>query len=93
MDWSESPTTQMLPCLGGQQLDQHVLGMIGVLVLIDEYVSEPVLPPFEHLGECLKQLDGELEDVIEVDGGCLHEALLVEPIDVRHALVVEAGVP
>ncbi len=74
----------------GEESDEHVLGVVGVLVLVDEDVAEPLLVVGEDVGERLEQLDGQHEDVVEVERGGLDEALLVQPVDVRDLVVVEA---
>ena len=75
---------------GGQLLDQHVLGAVGVLVLVDQHVAEALLIAGEHIGEGAEQLDGHHQEIIEVHGGGLEQTLLIEAINVRHLLVKEA---
>ncbi len=75
--------------VGGEQLQQHVLRVVRVLVLVDEDVAEPLLIVLQDRRKGLEELDGQHDDVVEVDGGGLDETLLVEAIDVRHLLVIE----
>ena len=83
---------EQVPMLPGEQFDEHVLGAVRVLVLIDEDVSEPLLIGLEDLRERLEDLDGQHEDIVEIDRRRFHEALLIEAIDVRDLLVVVTGV-
>ncbi len=43
--------------LGGEQLQQPVLGVVGVLVLVDEDVAEGAAPALAHLLEQLQRVD------------------------------------
>ena len=79
-----------VPVLLGEQLEQAVLGVVRVLVLVDEDVAERLLPLLAGLGEALEHVDREEEHVVEVDGVRGEEALLVEVVDLRDGLVVEA---
>ena len=71
MLWSESPTTQRLRCACGQELDENVLRMIGVLVLVDENKAEPLLIVGQDFGEGPQHIDGEHQQIIEVHRGGL----------------------
>ena len=64
--------------------------MVRVLVLVDEDVTEGLLPLGASLGEALEHVDREEEHVVEVDGVRGEEALLVEVVDLGDGLVVEA---
>jgi hypothetical protein len=77
--------------LAGQELEQAVLGVVRVLVLVDEDVAKRLLPARAGLGEALEHLDGQHEQVVEVDGVRGVQAALVEPVHVRDGLVVEGG--
>jgi hypothetical protein len=48
------------------QLHQHVLGVVGVLVLVDEHVAEAVAPPLARLLVGLQQQDDLADQVVEV---------------------------
>ena len=74
----------------GEELEQAVLGVVRVLVLVDEDVAEGLLPLLAGLGEALEHVDREEEHVVEVDGVRGEEALLVEVVDLGDGLVVEA---
>ena len=73
-----------------EQLQEPVLGVVRVLVLVDEDVAEGLLPLGAGLGEALEHVDREKEHVVEVDGVRGEEALLVEVVDLGDGLVVEA---
>ena len=75
----------------GEQPKQHVLGVVGVLVLVDQHMEEPVLVLGEDIGERTEELDRHHDEVVEVHGRRLEEPLLVEPVDVGDLLVVEAA--
>ena len=77
----------------GQQLQEAVLGGVRVLVLVDEDVPERPLPPFAGLGEALEHLDGQHEDVVEVDGVRAEEPALVQLVDLGDRLVPERRDP
>ena len=51
-----------------EQLEQTVLGVVRVLVLVDEDVAERLAPALARLGEALEHVDGEVQHVVEVDG-------------------------
>ena len=74
----------------GEELEQAVLGVVRVLVLVDEDVAERLLPLLARLREALEDVDREQEQVVEVDGVRGEEALLVEVVDLGDGLVVEA---
>jgi hypothetical protein len=77
----------------GEELQQAVLGVVGVLVLVDEDVAERLLPALAGLGEPLQHLHGEHQQVVEVDGVRGEEAPLVEVVHLRDGLVVERRDP
>ena len=74
----------------GEELEQPVLRVVRVLVLVDEDVAERFLPLLARLGEALEHVDREEEHVVEVDGVRGEEPLLVQVVDLRDRLVVEA---
>ena len=51
----------------GDLLEQPVLAGVGVLVFIDEQVAQAVLPLVEHVGMFIEKLDGQRNQVIEID--------------------------
>ena len=75
--------------LGGQELQQAVLRVVRVLVLVDEHVAEGLAPLRRRVGKALEDLDGEHEQVVEVDGVGAVQAALVELVDLGDGLVVE----
>ena len=77
----------------GDELEQPVLGVVRVLVLVHEDVTERALPPLTGLGEALEHLDGQHEDVVEVDGVRTEEPTLVQLVDLGDGLVPERRDP
>ena len=51
-----------------QHVDQLILGVVGVLVLVDVDVVEAVLVEFQRFRVLLKQLDGLHNQVVKVEG-------------------------
>ena len=49
-----------------QQLEQAVLGAVGVLVLVDEQVAQLVLPALAHFGVLVEQAHGQRDEVVEI---------------------------
>ena len=78
-----------VPVLAGEQLEQAVLGVVRVLVLVDEHVPEGLLPALARLGEALQHLDREHQHVVEVDRVRGEHPLLVELVHLGDGLVVE----
>ncbi len=78
-----------IPVLFGQELEQPVLRMVRVLVLVHEDVAKRLLPALLRLGESLEHLDGEHQEVVEVDRVGGEEPALVELVRVGDGLVVE----
>ena len=66
----------------GEHQHQFVLGLVRVLVLVDEDVLEPLAIVLEHVGELAEQLDGVAEQIVEVHGPGLEQAGLVLGVDV-----------
>lgn len=52
--------------LGGQQVGDLVLDVVGVLILIDANVAEALLVLVEHIGAGAQQLERAHEQVVEV---------------------------
>src|SRR5262249_38838588 len=75
--------------LGREQLQQAVLRVVRVLVLVDEDVPERLAPALLRLREALEHVDGQVEQVVEVDRVRREEPPLVELVDVGDGLVVE----
>ena len=75
--------------LGRQQLQQPVLGVVRVLVLVDEDVAEGLAPARGGLREAFEHLDGQHQQVVEVDRVRAVQAALVELVDLGDGLIVE----
>ena len=63
--------------LVGQPHDQLVLKVVGVLVLIDQQISEAIVVDVRHAGDFLEEPDGEEQKVVEVHGVAFLEAFFV----------------
>ena len=74
-----------------QQHDQVVLHGVGVLVLVDQHVAEPVAVVLEHVGLGLEQLHGDGQQVVEVHRTGAVQAQLVLGVDLRDLAVVDVG--
>ena len=66
-----------------QLTDERVLGVVGVLVLVDEHVPEPPLVERRDLGERAEQVDGLRDEVVEVEGVRPAQRLGVAPEDLE----------
>ena len=78
-----------VPPLLGQQLQPAVLGVVGVLVLVDEHVAERAGVVVAHLLEQLEHVDRAHEQVVEVHRVHAVHLALVGPVDVGHRLLEE----
>ncbi len=75
-----------------QLAHQHVLGVVGVLVLIDQDVPEPPPVVLGHVGMLLQQAHRRHDQVVEVEGVRLEEPALVAGVGLtEHLLVRVAG--
>ena len=76
--------------LGGQQVGDLVLDVVGVLILVDANVAEALLVLVEYLGAGAQQLERAHEQVVEVHriGGA--QAALQLQVDLRGLFVVGA---
>ena len=77
--------------LAGQEARQHILSRVGVLVLVDEDITELVLVMFPDLRFLLEEFDGIEDHVVEVHGVRLHQKFLVKGIALR--VLGKADVP
>ena len=75
--------------LAGEQLQPAVLGVVGVLVLVDEHVAERVRVALADLGEELEQVDRAEQQVVEVHRVHAVQLALVELVDVGDRLLEE----
>ena len=66
----------------GEHQDHLVLGLVRVLVLVDEDVLEPLAVVLEDVGVLAEQHHGLHEQVVEVHRPGLHESGLVLGVDV-----------
>ncbi len=53
--------------LADESFDQLELRAVGVLVLVDLHMVEPLLMPLQDLGEVVEQLIGQQQQIVEVD--------------------------
>ena len=67
----------------GEEHHQVVLHRVGVLVLVDEHVAEPLLVVVQHLGVDPEQLHGDRQQVIEVHRASGAQTGLVLGVDLR----------
>ena len=65
-------------CSPASSLQQDVLRVVRVLVLVDEDVAERLRPALARLGEALQHVDGQHQQVVEVDRVRGEQAALVE---------------
>ena len=66
----------------GEEEHHFVLGLVGVLVLVDEDVLEALAVVLEHVGVLAEELHGVGEEIVEVHRAGLEQARLVLGIDV-----------
>ena len=70
----------------GQQLEQAVLGVVGVLVLVHENVPEARAVALADLLEQLQQVDRAKQEVVEVHRVHAQQVALIELVDVSDHL-------
>ena len=87
------PDGEHVPVLRGEKLEQAVLGVVRVLVLVDEDVAERRLPTLEGFGEPLEHLHREHQHVVEVDRVRGEEPLLVALVHLGDGLIPERRDP
>ncbi len=68
----------------GEQPHEEVLDAVGVLILVNENVLKPSLPPAEDFRLALQQPDNFGEKVVKIQGPRLFELLLIERENPRH---------
>ena len=78
-----------VPVLACQQVGDEVLGVVGVLVFVDEDEAVAVLQAFEQLLVLLQHACGSHEEVVEVEGVGRGQARLVRRIHAVNGLSVE----
>ena len=72
-----------------QQADQQVLGVVGILILIDHDIAVAALVLLQHLRELLEQLDRQQNDVIKIEGVGFAQHLLIARVHPRGDLQSE----
>ncbi|OPZ77934.1 MAG: hypothetical protein BWY77_01602 [bacterium ADurb.Bin431] len=73
---------------GGEHLESHILGVVGILILVDEDITEAFLIVLEDQGIELEELNGFDEQVIEIHGIVFAQTGLVGGVDSRNDLVL-----
>ncbi len=92
--WHEVIAADVTGLASPDQLpDQHVLGVVGVLVLVDEHVPEPPAVLGRHVGKRLQQVHGDHDQIVEVHGTGRHEPPLILPVRLRQRLLPVPGGP
>ena len=81
--------------LRGQQVEQVILRHVGVLVLVHHDVAQAVLVALADGVMAAQHLDGEHQQVVEIEGGVVVQARLINPVHAGHrgveAVVVRAA--
>ena len=68
------------------RVSQHVLGVIGVLIFVDQDVLESLLQFLEHFGVIAKRVSRAKEKIVEIQCVVLVETLLILGEDPRDGL-------
>ena len=76
---------------GSQDLGQGVLGMVRILVFVDQDVLETGLVLFPNIFLFLQKAHGQEQEVVEVDSIVFPQLFLVQGVDVGYFLFVEIG--
>ncbi|MNJ36522.1 hypothetical protein D3C77_313130 [compost metagenome] len=63
-----------------QQLAQHVLGAVRILIFIDVNIGEFLLIEVEHFGNFLEQLDRLHDQIVEIQGVVMAKPLLIHHV-------------
>ena len=69
--------------IGHQQLDQVVLRAVGVLIFINQHVSEAAMPVTAHLLVLLQQLHRQQQQIIKVESVVGRQGLAVAAVHIR----------
>lgn len=64
----------------GEEMDEGVLRVIGVLVFVDHDVSEEVSVVFECFGMCSEELYGKPKEIVKVEGVIASKLFLIAAI-------------
>ena len=78
-------------CAADQQFEHLVLGGIGVLVFIDQYMADIGLPFLAHIFVLLQQFERHPDEVVEIDALVGAQPLLVASHDARRDFFVVVG--
>ena len=65
-----------------QQAGEHILRVVGILILVHENIAELALIVFQHLGVVLQQQHGFHDNVVEIQRTGLFHGLFVIAVDV-----------
>ena len=71
-----------------QHPGQGVLGVVGILILINQDVPKPLLIFFQHCRIFFEQPDRHVHQVVEVHGIVGQELFLIQLIDRSHPLLI-----
>ena len=82
-----------VPVPQGHRVGEHILGVVGVLVFVDEQVVESLLNFLEHVRKIAKRLGGAQEQIVEIQRVVLRQQLLVLCINPRDRSLVKIGAP
>ena len=65
-----------------QQAGEHILRVVGILILVHEHIAELALVVFKHLGVVLQQQHGFHDNIVEIQCTGLFHGLFVIAVDV-----------
>ena len=65
-----------------QQAGEHILRVVGILILVHEHIAELALVVFKHLGVVLQQQNGFHDNIVEIQCTGLFHGLFVIAVDV-----------
>ena len=93
MAWSSSPTAHTFRRVAAEEAQHLELRAVGVLVLVDEHVQEPLLPAREDGRVVLPEARDLADQVVEVERLVLPQGRLVARVDLPRDLVVGVARP
>ena len=78
----------------GQQGDQLILGVVGVLIFVHQDIAKPVLILFQFFRELAEQFNGQINDIIKVQRVGFPQPPLIGSIELgnHHFAVVSCGI-
>ena len=65
----------------GEQSREFILALVGILILVDVDVFKLVLIEPQHFVICVKEFDGEMQKIIEVQRVVLPQRVLIHRVD------------